>query len=123
VTLAIHRCRSEKLTGDQKKPAFGNELPAGQTQFYAPLNGRQIGKEAPVKASFLLGVAALLAALATSGCSAGASPRPEIELNVHAAPIWVRPNDVDHYVCTDGLFVCDDVVGRTSQRLCRCVAP
>src|SRR4029079_18098274 len=42
VTLAIHRRRSERPTEDQKKPAFGNELPAGRTQFYAPLNSRPI---------------------------------------------------------------------------------
>jgi len=73
-----------------------------------------------VKTSLLLGVAAVLAALATSGCSAGASPRPEIVLSSHDAPIWVRPDDVGRYVCTDGLFVCQNAVGRTSQRLCRC---
>src|SRR4029077_16881786 len=42
VTLAIHRCRSEKLTGTQKKPALGKERPAGRKRFYAPPNPRPI---------------------------------------------------------------------------------
>ena len=75
-----------------------------------------------MQTSPLLGGAALLAALAAAGCSAGASPRAEIELSSRDAPIWVRPDDIDRYVCTDGLFVCQDGVGRTSERLCRCEA-
>ena len=73
-----------------------------------------------MNASLLLGAAVLLATLATSGCSAGAATRPEIVLSTHDGAIWVRPDDVERYVCSDGLFVCLDNVGRTSQRLCRC---
>ena len=73
-----------------------------------------------MKGSLVLGVAALLAALAIAGCSAGASTRPEIQRSLHDASIWVRPDDIDRYVCTDGLFVCQDTFGRTSERLCRC---
>jgi hypothetical protein len=75
-----------------------------------------------VKPSFLLGAAALLAALVTNGCSAGASARPDIEISSRDGAIRVRPGDVDLYVCTDGLFLCEDAIGRTSERLCRCVA-
>jgi hypothetical protein len=75
-----------------------------------------------VKTSLLLGgTAALLTALVTTGCSAGASPRPEVVRSSHDPPIWVRPDAVERYVCSDGLFVCDGAVGRTSDRLCRCV--
>jgi hypothetical protein len=73
-----------------------------------------------MRTSSLLGIAALLTALVTSGCSAGASPRPEVVLSSHDPAIWVRPYDVDRYVCTDGVFVCAEAVGRTSDRLCRC---
>jgi hypothetical protein len=76
-----------------------------------------------VKTSLPLVAAVALAALATAGCSASASPRPEIELSVHDGPISVRPGDVDRYVCTDGVLFCESGVGRTSERLCRCVAP
>ena len=73
-----------------------------------------------MNATVLLGGAALLAALATNGCSASASPRPEVERSTHDGAIWVRPDDIDRYLCTDGVFVCQDAVGRTSERLCRC---
>jgi hypothetical protein len=73
-----------------------------------------------VNTSRLVCSSALLAALATSGCSAGASTRPEIVLSTHDGSRWVRPDDVDRYVCTDGLLVCQDSFGRTSARLCRC---
>ena len=76
-----------------------------------------------MKTSFLLCVVALLAALVTNGCTAGAATRPEVQRSTRDGPIWVRPDDIDRYVCTDGLFVCLDGVGRTSQRLCRCVRP
>ena len=75
-----------------------------------------------MKTSLLLGFAALLAALAAAGCSAGASPRPEIQRSMHDQAIWVRPDDIDRYVCKDGVFFCEDGVGRTSARLCRCLA-
>jgi hypothetical protein len=75
-----------------------------------------------VKTSPLLGIAALLGALATTACTAGAaSARPDIELSVHDGPIWMRPDDIERYVCTDGVFVCEDPIGRVSERRCRCV--
>jgi hypothetical protein len=75
-----------------------------------------------MKTSPPLGVAALVAALAATGCSAGASPRPELERSSRDGAIWVRPDDIERYVCTDGVFVCQEAVGRTSDRLCGCEA-
>ena len=68
-----------------------------------------------------VGVAALLTAVAIAGCSAGASPRREIEISSRDGPLWVRPDDVERYFCTDGVFVCEGAVGRTSDELCRCM--
>ena len=69
----------------------------------------------------VLGAAAFLIAFALSGCTAAASPRPEIERTSRDPPIWVKPDDIDRYVCTDSIFVCEDAVGRTSDRLCHCI--
>ena len=71
--------------------------------------------------SLVLGAAAVLIAIALSGCTAAAFPRAEIERTSHDPPIWVKPDDIDRYVCTDSVFVCEGAVGRTSDRLCRCV--
>jgi hypothetical protein len=76
-----------------------------------------------VKTSPLPGLAALLSALVTTGCSAGASARPEVHLSVRDGLISVRPDDVGLYVCADGVFFCEDAIGRTSERLCRCAVP
>jgi len=71
-----------------------------------------------------LAAAALSAALAIAGCSAGGSPRRDLAISSHDGPIWVRSNDVPRYECSDGgIFVCDGAFGRVSDRLCRCTPP
>jgi hypothetical protein len=68
--------------------------------------------------------AVLVTVLGVTGCSAGASPRPELQLSSHDAPIWVRPEDVSQYGCSDGgIFLCEDPLGRFSDRRCRCTPP
>jgi len=77
-----------------------------------------------VKTAPSLSVAAVLTALAISGCSAGASARPDIEISWREGPLWVRPEDVPRYECSDGgVFVCEGAFGRMSDRLCRCTPP
>jgi len=71
-----------------------------------------------------LGAAALSAALAIAGCSAGGSPRGGLEISSRDGPLWVPSKDVPRYACSDGgIFVCDSAFGRISDRLCRCTPP
>jgi predicted small secreted protein len=69
-------------------------------------------------------VAALLTALVVAGCSAGASTGRDIQISSHDRPRWIRPEDVARYQCSDGgILFCDGAIGRTTERLCRCLPP
>jgi hypothetical protein len=63
----------------------------------------------------------LLATGAVAGCSSAVASRGAIELGPNDGPLWVAPEDVERYQCSQGLFVCQGGIGRTSDRLCQCV--
>jgi hypothetical protein len=63
----------------------------------------------------------LLLAAAVAGCSSASASRAIIELGPDTGALWVAPEDVPLYQCTQGLFVCQDAIGRTSDRRCRCL--
>jgi hypothetical protein len=64
--------------------------------------------------------AALLPVILATAC-ASTPQNPLIMLRVADGPLWLTTDEVGRYVCQTGLLVCQDAVGRTSERLCRCV--
>lgn len=35
-------------------------------------------------------------------------------------PVWVSPDQMERYVCVEGLLFCESEGNRLSKRLCRC---
>jgi hypothetical protein len=61
-----------------------------------------------------------ITAIAT-GCSTQLSAPPSVVLRAVDGPVWIRTEEIGRFRCEHGLLVCDDAVGRLSQRRCRCL--
>jgi hypothetical protein len=55
------------------------------------------------------------------GCVTPLTVPPSIILRVADGPVWLRTEEIGGFRCEHGLLVCDDAVGRLSQRRCRCL--
>jgi hypothetical protein len=65
--------------------------------------------------------AAVVASCSSASASRSVIESGSIEVGPDAGALWIAPEDVELYECTVGLLVCQDGIGRRSDRLCRCL--
>jgi hypothetical protein len=67
------------------------------------------------------GVGLLLALCCVIAGCVGSSGAQRISLRLSDPPIWLSGDDIERYVCTQGLLLCESEGNRLSKRRCRCL--